>query len=125
MSFTADQLLLTDERKTQLIAALANTGLADPLGTCITEATADVDRYTAGYTIAQSSLDGWIRALALWKAFTVASLGVPDDIQKAYDAAITELKDIALGKRPNLPRTDEADDPNTSTGTWGSATKIS
>lgn len=124
MSFTADKLMLTDNRREQLTAALANTDLDDPLATCIAEAEADVARFTAGYTIDQSSLDGWIRALALWKAFVVAELGVPEDIQKAYDEAIAELKDIALGKRPNLPRTDDAEDNNTSTGNWGSDTKI-
>ena len=120
---TIAQLLLTDERQTQLTSALASTGLADPLARCITEAEADVARFTAGYVIAQDSLDGWTRAIALWKAFTVAELGVPDDIQKAYDAAVGELKDIALGKRPNLPREDVGSTPER--GAWGSSTKIS
>jgi len=120
---TTSQLLLTDDRQAQLTSALANTGLADPLGKCLSEAEADVARFTAGYAIAQDSLDGWTRAIALWKAFTVAELGVPDDIQKAYDAALAELKDIALGKRPNLPRSEPVPTPNP--GAWGSAARIS
>lgn len=121
---TPDQLLLTADKAAQLTAALANTGYDDPLQLCCTEAAADVDRLTAGYTLAQASLDGWTRAIALWKAYTLAETGVPDALQKSYDAAMTELKDIAAGKRPNLPRTDDADTPASSTGHWGSRTKL-
>lgn len=124
MALTVDQLLLTDDRKTQLIAALANTGEDEPLERCIAEAEADVARYTAGFTIAQSSLDGWARIIALWKAYLLAELGVPEDIALAYKDAKEELTAIAEGKRPNLPRPTDADTPAPSTGNWGSREKI-
>ena len=120
---TPSQLLLTDDRQSQLTTALANTGIPDPLAQCISEAEADVARYTAGYVIAQESRDGWTRAIALWKAYTAAELGVPDDIQKSYEATIEELKDIAQGKRPNLPRPDITPAPGQ--GAWGSRRRIS
>ena len=119
---TPAQLLLTDERQTQLTAALANTGLDDPLAQCIAEAAADVARLTAGYVIADESLAGWTRALALWKAFTIAELGVPEDIEKAYDAAVAELRDIAQGRRPNLPHAEAS--PAADAGAWGSQRRI-
>lgn len=125
MAFTLDQLLLTPDKATQLTAALANLTEADPLQLCCTEAEADVDRYTAGYIIAQESLDGWTRAIALWKAYTLAELGVPEAIQKAYEAAISQLKDIATGKMPNTPRPEEEEEaPSSDTGGWGSRSKI-
>ena len=124
MAFTIEKLLLTDERKTQLTAALANTGQSDPLGQCITEATADVARYTAGYVIEEAASDGWTRAIALWKAFTVAELAVPDDIKAAYDEAMKELIAISKGERPNLPRVDDGEEQASSTGAWGSEAKI-
>lgn len=124
MPFTPDQLLFTATKQAQLTAALANTGVEDPLQLCCEEAEADVARLTTGYTIAQESLDGWIRAVALWKAYTLAETGVPDAVQKSYDAAMAELRDIAAGKRPNLPRTDAEEDPSSSVGTWGSRTKL-
>lgn len=124
MPFTVDQLLLTDEREAQLIAALANTGETDPLGRCINEAMADVARFTRGYVIDQTSLDGWTRSLALWKAYSVIEGGVPDEIEKANKAALDELTAIAAGKRPNLARIDDGAAQSTSTGGWGSDCKI-
>lgn len=126
MALTVDQLLLTDDRKTQLIAALENTGEDEPLERCIAEAEADVARLTAGYTIAQSSLDGWARVIALYKAFLAAELGIPEDIATAYKDVKEELTAIAEGKRPNLPREEDDDEttPSPSTGSWGSKDKI-
>lgn len=120
---TVTDLLLTDDRQEQLTAALANTGIAEPLVLCLTEAAADVARFTAGYVIAQSSLNGWTRALALWKAFTLAELGVPEDVQKAYEAAMDELTAIAKGERPNIPQT-PVTTPPASAGAWGSRDKL-
>jgi hypothetical protein len=125
MSFTPDQLLLTPDKAAQLTAALANLTEADPLQLCCTEAEADVTRYTTGYVIAQESLDGYTRAIALWKAYTLAEIGVPEAIQKAYEAAIGQLKDIATGKIPNTPRTPAEEElPSSDTGGWGSRSKI-
>ncbi len=125
MAFTVEKLLLTEERKTQLEEALANDDLTDPLAQCISEAEADVARLTAGYELEDAATEGWIRPIALWKAFVAAETPVPSDIQAAYDAAMKELEAIAKGERPNLPRTDDGEDPSANTGDWGSADKIS
>lgn len=117
MAFLPDQLLLPPDKQAQLEAALANTGQPDPLGLCCAEAEADVARLTAGYLIERACLDGFIRALALWKAYTLAETAVPDAIQKSYDAAMAELRAIAAGQRPNLPATTAAPPPSAA---WGS-----
>lgn len=122
MAFTVDQLALTDDRKEQLQAALANSGLADPLGQCISEAGSEVSRLTAGFVIEEASLNSWTRKIALWNAFVLAELSVPEDIQTAYDDTMKELRAIAAGDRPNLPRTDA--NPAPGKGGWGSKTKI-
>ena len=124
MAFTVDQLLLKDDRKAQLIAALAGTGQADPLGKCISEAVADVVRLTKGYVVDQDSLDGWTRNIALWKAYTAAENEMPANIKDAHDSALKELSAIAAGQRPNLPRVELTNAPAVSTGQWGGNQKI-
>ena len=57
--------------------------LADLAAAPTTEAAADVARLTAGYVIAEASVNGWIRVLSLEKAFLAAELGVPKDIAEA------------------------------------------
>lgn len=124
MPFTVDKLLLTETRKSQLTVALANLGVADPLGSLISEAVSEVNRFTAGYVIDENSLNGWIRTITLYKAYTVAELGVPEDLTKAFEVAMKELSDIAAGKRPNLPTTPVDEETPSPTGGWGSETKI-
>ncbi len=124
MPFTASDLLLTEDRKAQLTAALANLGVADPLGKLIGEAVADVARLTRGYAVDEQSVNGWVRVLALERAFLAAELGVPKDITEAAKAAREELAAIARGDRPNLPLTEASVTPPVNAGTWGSGTKI-
>lgn len=124
MAFTVQDLLLTEERKTQLTSALANLGVVDPLGKVITEAAADVARYIRGYVVADDSQNGWIRVIALEKAYLAGELGVPEDIASAAKAAREELAAIARGDRPNLPREDLGATPDPNAGAWGSATKL-
>ena len=125
MAFTVAQLLLTVTKQAQLEAALANPGEDEPLERCCAEAEADVARYTSGYVIAQASLDGWIRALALFKAYGLVG-PVPADVQQQHDAARRELEAIAAGQRPNLERLESEAEPDItpSTGHWGSAAKF-
>lgn len=123
MAFAESNLLLTEKKLTQLTAALANTGVDDPLATCIAEATADVARLTAGFILDEASTNGFIRALALFKAYSLCG-SVPDDVDKQYDNAMKELNSIARGERPNLPRVPEAGGGTQSTGGWGSQDKI-
>lgn len=123
MAFTESNLLLTERKLTQLTAALANTDIPDPMATCIAEATADVARLTAGFILDDASINGFIRALALFKAYSLCG-PVPDDVNKQYDNAMKELNSIARGERPNLPRVPEAGGGTQSSGGWGSETKI-
>ena len=122
MAFTVDQLALTDDRKEQLQAALANSTVADPLAQAIAEAVSEVSRLTAGFVIAEASLNSWTRKIALWNAFVIAELSVPEDIQTAYDDTMKELRAIAAGDRPNVPRVTTTPAPGK--GSWGSNAKI-
>jgi len=122
MTFLKADLLLTAGKLSDLDAALSATGIDEPLEYCIEEAIADVGRFTSGYLIDDVSVRGWVRALALHKAYSLAE-SVPADIQKLYDEAMAELKAIAAGERPNLTRMD-ADDAEVDSCSWGSADKI-
>jgi hypothetical protein len=124
MPFTSQDLLLTEERKTQLTAALANLGVADPLAKVIGEAVSEVSEMTRGYVIAESRTNGWTRILSLEKAYLAAELGVPEDISNSADAVRKELAAIASGNRPNLPLTEAPEVPSTGSGKWGGDTKI-
>ena len=126
MTFTVQDLLLSEERAEQLTTALANLGVADPLEKVVVEATAEVDRFTAGYLIPDDAKAGWIRILALHRAFLAAELPVPEDVETAVKAALEELTAIAEGKRPNLPLapTDPDDPVTTAAGDWGSRPKV-
>lgn len=123
MSFAISQLLLSEDKSTELTRALANTGIAAPLETCIAEAQADVTRLTTGYILDENSQNSFIRALALFKAYSLAGI-VPPDVEKQYDLTLKELTEIAQGKRTNLARP-ESTEGSASTGNWGSAEKLS
>ena len=124
MPCSASDLLLTEDRKAQLTAALANLGVADPLGKLIGEAVADVARLTRGYVVDEQSVNGWVRVLALERAFLAAELGVPKDIMEAAKAAREELAAIARGDRPNLPLAEASVTPPVNAGVWGSNERI-
>jgi hypothetical protein len=93
MAFTIPDLLLTDEKLALLTTALANTGQADPLGTAIAEAESTVARYTAGFDLGEDDRKSLIRRIALLSAYTLAG-PVPDEISKAGNKAMDELKEI-------------------------------
>jgi hypothetical protein len=118
MTFTVDQLLLKPDKAQRLATALASLGVSDPLGTCIEEAVADVQRYCSGYDIDDAAKMGWVRTLALFKAYSLAE-SVPADVKAAHDLAIKELAAIAAGERPNL------DPDGADRISWGSEEHIS
>jgi hypothetical protein len=120
MSFSVDQLALTADRRAALEAALANSGLPDPLGRILAEAEAEVDRLSAGYQLADDSRLSLVRRLALCQLFTVAELAVPEDIRAAYADAMAELRALAAGQRRNTPPGDPA-----LAGDWGSQPRLS
>lgn len=97
MAFLVQDLLLTEEKLQLLTAALANLGQADPLGTAIAEAESTVARYTAGYDLGEDDRKTLVRRVALFNAYALAG-PVPDEISKAYDKAMDELRDIRDGK---------------------------
>jgi hypothetical protein len=118
---TIDQLLLSADRSAQLTAALSNLGVEDPLGTCLAEASSDVARLTAGYVIDESSTNGWIRALTLYKAYGLVG-PVPTDIKLQCDEVVKELTAIAKGERPNLERAQAGTNPTA--GAWGGEERL-
>lgn len=124
MTFAPADLLLTDEVQGELTQALTNAGMVQPLEQCIAEAQAVVTDYTAAYSIADDRERGWVRAIALWKAFTISGQGkVADAYQKSYDLAMEELKDVRDGKFALAPSA-VAPEPE-QVGTWGGTTRIS
>lgn len=122
MAFTADQLLLTASRKAEITAALANSGVADPVGSCVTEAIAEVARFTSGYVWTDDALAGFIRPLALFKLYSLIG-PAPKDLAKAYTDTMTELVAISKGERPNLVLDSNPETP-TGGGSWGAQTNI-
>lgn len=123
MAFTKYDLLLDAAKLAQLTKALANTGVADPLQSCVNEAIAEVDRATSGYVIADAAKFGWIRALALFKAYSLAG-PVPADVQKQYDGAMKQLEAIAKGDVKNLPVEPSSSSSNAGSGKWGSKCRV-
>jgi hypothetical protein len=117
MAFAESDLLLGDDKLTELKAALSTVGVDAPLQVCIDEAMAEVTRLTAGFVLEEASLDRFIRALALQQAYTLAG-PVPVEVQKLYDDVVAELTAIARGDRPNLPVAET--DPAQPSAAWGS-----
>lgn len=118
MAFEKTDLLLTESRLAQLEAALANASVTDPLQVAIDEAGAEVSRLTYGYVIAEAVMDGWIRSVALYKAWTIAG-SVPEDIRRDYEATMKELTAISAGERKNLPRVEAPALATPAQGAWG------
>ena len=123
MAFEKTNLLLTDARLAQLEAALANVAVTDPLGVAIAEAEAEVIRLTYGYVLAELVMDGFIRALALYKAWSITG-SVPEDVRRNYEDAIKELGAISAGERKNLPRVEAPALASPAAGSWGSQPDI-
>lgn len=123
MAFEKTDLLLTDARLAQLEAALANVSVPDPLGVAITEAEAEVVRLTYGYVLAEPVLDGFIRSLALYKAWSITG-SVPEDVRRNYEDAMKELGAISSGERKNLPRVESPALDSPAMGSWGSGQNV-
>lgn len=122
--FTVDDLLLSPDKAAQLTKALATMGVAEPLQYLCDEAAADVARLTTGYVLDAASVRGFVRSLALFRAYAKAG-PVPADVSRDLDAAMKELEAIAKGERPNLPRVEAAEGEASASGKWGSKTAIS
>jgi hypothetical protein len=121
MPLERDQLGLSEQDLLQLQDALANAGFVEPFTTAAAEAEAVVNSYTVRYTLATAHLQRLQRPLVIRDLYS--RLGsVPEAVQKSFDAAMSELRDIRDGKFKGL----ESSDGSTthSTGGWGSRTKI-
>lgn len=122
MTFTVSDLLLADDVLAELNDALANSGVVAAVEQCIAEAVSVVTSYTSSYTIDDDRLKGWVRPIALFKAFSITGQGKsPQGYKDAYEAALAELKDVRDGKFPYAPATATA---TAATGAWGSQTRI-
>lgn len=121
MAFSVKDLKLPADKQGQLNRALggaANDQANAALQTICDQAAAVVARMTAGYVIDAVSLADFTRSVALYRAYGEAG-PVPKDIEKNYTDAWTELQAIAAGKRPNLPKTNDAALSGRA-GAWGS-----
>lgn len=107
---------------TSVVAYTANPSAPNLQNLC-DEAFADVSRLTIGYVIDPTSQTNFTRALALYRAYGYIGT-VPKDVQKNHDDAMTELKEISQGKRPNLPKADPAGAQQSISGRFGSNRKI-
>ena len=122
MPLTRDQLGLPEKVLLELQDALANAGYVEPFTTAAAEAEAVVTSYTSAYTLAAAHLQRLQRPLVIFDLYS--KLGtIPEAVQKAYDEAMKELRDIRDGKFPGL--TDASGSSTSSTGAWGSRTKLS
>jgi phage gp36-like protein len=123
MPLAPTDLLLPDSELQALLAATANSGVADAVTRAATEAAGVVDDYTAKYTLSTARRDRLERAICIAALYTQAGSPVPDQHQRAYDAAMAELRDIRDGKFSDLPPAAEAP-VSAMTGAWGSATRF-
>lgn len=120
---TVADLLLDTARQAELAAALTNLGMTSPLEQCIAEAEATVGFYTRGYDVPPETRASWVRTLALARAYTLAGALSADQRQAETDV-MTELKAIAAGERPGLPRLQEEGATSSPSGAWGSETRL-
>lgn len=124
MAFTKDDLLLSADKAAQLTRQLSSLNLADPLQYCCDEAAATVARMTTGYVLDDVSSKQLIRALAVEKAYSYANAPAPEGVKTDAKNALDELRAIAAGNRPNLPKV-ATPSQTTIIGAWGSGCKIS
>ena len=125
MPFSVTDLKLPADKLTQLERALggkAGDEAAPKLQGICDEAVATVARLTIGYVLDPVDISGFIRAIALGRAYGQVGT-IPKDVEKNEKAALDELTAIAEGKRPNLPKV-VAPSQSTIGGGWGSNPKL-
>lgn len=103
-NFDDGDLQLSTDKVQQFTSALATTEVIDPLQELCDEAASKVARLTAGYVLDQDSVFEFIRAIAVYNAYANSGTPCPPDVENRHKAAEDELKEIAQGKRPNLPK---------------------
>lgn len=121
MSIAPEELGLDADRIAQLRAALSTPEQPDALEQILAEAEAEVDGLTRGFDVDPIRRRGWLRAVALYRIFTLAG-GAPENLAQWYQDTMTELRAIAEGRRENLAR--ENLTPPAQGPFWGSQEKI-
>lgn len=122
MALTAQNLLLPDAELRDIQLALANLGYEDPVSRAVSEAESVVDSYTRMYVLPAAWRERLVRPIAIHQLYQLLGR-VPEAHQKAFEAAMQELRDIRDGKfadvlDPNAP-------PRTGGGSWGSEPQVS
>ena len=107
-NFDDGDLQLSADKVAQFTAALATEEVADPLQQLSDEAASKVARLTAGYVLDNNSIFEFIRALAVYNAYTNSGTPCPDDVETRYKSVDLELKEISKGLRVNLPKAPDA-----------------
>src|SRR4051812_14961173 len=106
MAFTTQDLKLPADKIAQIEKALGGDPLdvdaAKLQGLC-DEAAADVARLTTGYVLDAVSITNFTRSLSLFRAYGYIG-PIPKDVDRKHNDAMDELKPIAAGDRPNLPK---------------------
>lgn len=82
---------------------LADGDTVDPVAEEISAAVAKVDTYCAGYAVSAGLLTGWARDIAAHQVAKRLEKPTEDQV-RAYETALSELKDVRDGKFPNLPK---------------------
>jgi hypothetical protein len=123
MALTPENLMLPDAELRQLQAALANSGIYNPATRAISEAESVVNQYTARYLLPDAWRERLVRPIAIHQLYQLLGR-VPEAHQKAYEAAMQELRDIRDGKFSDVLPPAEAPPTPASTGDWGSETKF-
>lgn len=119
---TADDLLLPTAELTQLVAALANTGVPDPVSRALAEAEALVAQYTGGYELPEAWRQRLARPLAIQQLYGLLGR-VPESHRTAAETARRELEAIRDGKFRELVPADPRPSP-THPAYWGSEPDI-
>jgi|WetSurMetagenome_2_1015567.scaffolds.fasta_scaffold745485_1 hypothetical protein len=105
MPLTTQELLLKDSELEALTRALANFGIADPIGQAALEAEELFVAYTARYTVPTSMAKRLQRALIIYQLYSQIT-AVNDAVQKAYEEAMKTLRDIRDGKFKSMAEAD-------------------
>jgi hypothetical protein len=107
---------ISQEELDAIAKELVNEGDPAPISSTITEQEARMATYISGYTLNANHELQLLRALVLHELYR--RLGkIPEKRKQAYDAALSELRDIRDGKFPSLLSVN-------SRATWGSEDKI-
>jgi hypothetical protein len=125
-TFLKSDLLIPQDRITQITDALKNDTVPDPMTVVITEQKRKVDNLTAKYTIDDDWYRSLVRPLVMYHLYASGSIGaMPKEVAEAYEKVNAELAAINKGEHPGLAQDDPLpSEARPSTAGWGSNTKL-